>query len=91
MGRVQSGAAGPHTSKIPALHTLLEFTAVIETNRLIKSMFLPSHNANEEVALCTLSSSHLQSMTGISALKLTTEHPLGLYYFHLQRIHFAFL
>ena len=43
-------------------------------------MAFVSCDANEEAAL---SSSHLQSMTGVSALNLTTKHPLGLYSFHL--------
>lgn len=90
MGRVHGGAASFHTSKIRVSHTLLAFNAVIEMKRLINGMVFVSLNANERDALCAASSSsHLQSLTEVSALNLTTKHPLGLCSFHLR--HSTFL
>lgn len=82
MGRVHDGTVSFPTSKtglIFVLHTFLAFNAVTEKKRLIKSMAFVSCDANEVAAW---SRSHLQSMTGFSALNLITKHPLGLYYFH---------
>lgn len=85
MDRVHSEATSLHTSKICVLHSLLAFNAVIEMKRHV----FVSLNANEQAALCAgSSSSHLQSMTEVSALNLTTKHPLELCSFHLQ--HFTF-